>query len=121
CSGGDLQGAPRVAVVNEALVRARFAGREAIGSRVSIDYKGEEEPFTIVGVVADSKYNDLREKRTDPMMWMPMQQAFFKPTFAMLRVRAGSETAVGRQAREAFAATAPLMMIRKTTTPTEQV
>lgn len=90
-------------MVNEALVRARFAGREAIGRRVAIDYKGEEDkPFTIVGVVADSKYNDLREARTDPMMWMPNQQAVFKPTFAMLRVRAGSETSVGRRAREAL-------------------
>jgi putative ABC transport system permease protein len=120
-SEGDVKGAPRVAVINEALVRARFADREPIGRRVSIDYKGEEEPFTIVGVVADSKYNDLREKTTDPMMWMPMQQAFFKPTFAMLRTRAGSETAVGRQAREVFAATAPLMMIRKIATLSEQV
>src|SRR5258705_6931521 len=109
-SDGDVQGAARVAVVNEALVRARFTGRDPIGRRVSIDYKGEEEPFTIVGVVADSKYNDLREKSTDPMMWMPMQQALFKPKLAMLRVRAGSEAEVGRLAREAFSATAPLMM-----------
>jgi hypothetical protein len=48
------------------------------------------------GVVADSKCNDVREARTDPMMWMPIQQAVFKAKFAMLRVRAGSEAEVAR-------------------------
>ena len=118
----DLQGAPRVAVVNEALVRQRFAGSDALGNRLAIEITGEEDkPFTIVGVAADSKYNDLRERTTEPMMWMPMQQAVYRPKFAMLRVHAGGEAEAARQARRVLAASAPLLMIQKITTLSAQV
>ena len=61
-SDDDTVGAPYVAVVNEALAKQCFAGQNPIGQQ--IDFAGKEkkdreqsgmvQPYTIVGVVADS-------------------------------------------------------------------
>jgi predicted permease len=121
-TASDDAGAPRVAVVNETLVRQRYPNREPIGIRLAMDLQDEiDKPFTIVGVVADSKYNDLREDQVEPMIWMPMQQAVNRVQSVMLRVRPGTEAEAARQARAALAATAPLLMIRKFTTLSRQV
>jgi len=113
----DHEGSLRVAVVNQALVKERFGGANAIGRRLALDYQGEEKrPFTIVGVVQDSKYNDLREKGTRPMMWVPLAQAPYPITSVMLRAEAGMENAVAREAREALSSVDPQLMVRKVTT-----
>jgi predicted permease len=114
---GDREGTERVAVVNQALARERFGGSEAIGRRLAIDYGGEgDRPFTVVGIVRDSKYNDLREDQARPMMWMPLAQAPYRITSVMLRVGPGSSAAVVRQAEAALAATDTQLMVRRVTT-----
>jgi predicted permease len=50
--------APRVIVVNETFVRRYLAAGDPIGRRVSI----LDLPFTVVGVMRDIKYHDLREE-----------------------------------------------------------
>jgi putative ABC transport system permease protein len=113
----DREGSERVAVVNETLARARFGQGEALGRRLAIDYGGERDrPFTIVGVVRDSKYNDLRELRTEPMMWMPIAQAPFRMSSVALRVEPGTEAAATREAETALRQTDSHLMVRKTTT-----
>jgi predicted permease len=54
----DLIGEPRTAIVNEALVRQFFGGRNPIGQRVGF---GAASDLEIVGVIADTKYRDIRE------------------------------------------------------------
>lgn len=49
--------APRVLIVNESFVRRFFNGRDPVGRRVQI----RGAPFTVVGLVKDSKYNSLPE------------------------------------------------------------
>ena len=62
---GDGFAAPRIAVVNEALVRERFGGRDPMGRSSRPTIPGEDDrPLTIVGVIGDARYNSLRE--TDP-------------------------------------------------------
>jgi hypothetical protein len=58
--------------------------------------------FTIVGILRDAKYNDLREKKTDPMMWVPLSQAPQKITSVTLRVQPGAEGPVIRAAEAAL-------------------
>ena len=48
-------------------------------------------PFTIVGIVADSKYNDVRERTTDPVIWTPLAQFVIPVKSLLLRTRAGNE------------------------------
>jgi len=49
---------PRRVIVNEALARHYFAGRDPVGRRVWLE--NEREPYEIVGVAGDAKYNDIR-------------------------------------------------------------
>jgi len=54
---------PRVAIVNRSLARHYFGDLNPIGKRIEFVEGGRS--FEIVGVVADSKYHDLRENATD--------------------------------------------------------
>ncbi|MCL4819187.1 MAG: ABC transporter permease [Vicinamibacteria bacterium] len=51
----DDAGAPRVAIVNESLARELWPAQDPLGRRLVLD--GETEPFTVIGVAADSTYN----------------------------------------------------------------
>jgi predicted permease len=53
------QGRPRVAIVNQTLVRYFFGDGNPIGRHIVFD--GDSQPFEIVGVVGDAKSGDLRE------------------------------------------------------------
>jgi hypothetical protein len=118
----DRIGSPPVAVVNEAFARERIAGaREAIGSRFVMTYADDRWEWTIVGVLRDAKYKDLREEKTEPMMWVPIAQAPFKATSISVRVQSGVGAAAVREARAALAATSPHLMVRKVTTLGAQV
>jgi len=119
---GDRDGMQRVAVVNETLARMRFGSSNPLGHRLALDFKGEEDrPFIIVGVVRDSKYNDLRDDKVNPMMWVPIVQAPFPASSIALRTLPGIEAAITRQAEELLRATDPEVMVRKTTTLSAQI
>lgn len=64
----DDAGSPRVMVVNESFARQWFEGENAVGQRVS--------DAEIVGVVADTKYYDLR-KQPEPQIYQPYRQSSF--------------------------------------------
>ena len=114
--------APKVAVVNEALVRERFGGRDPIGAQLTPDYPGEDDqPLTIVGVIGDARYNSLRETDTRSMMWMPLQQATYRIDSVDLRVSPGAEADVARQASAALRSVSPYLMVRRSTTLADQV
>jgi predicted permease len=118
----DREGAPRVAIVNETLARQRFGDGDALGRRLALDYRGEQDrPFTIVGIVGDSKYNDLRESKVEPMMWTPLAQATFQMKSVALRIQPGTEAAVVREAQRVLTAADGEIMVRQVTTLSAQV
>jgi predicted permease len=118
----DREGMQRVGIVNQALARERFGNSDPLGHRLALDYTGEQDrPFTIIGIVRDSKYSSLREKKTLPMMWVPIAQAPFKMSAVSLRTEPGAETAVARQAQDALRAIDGQLMVRSTTTLAAQV
>jgi predicted permease len=53
------QGRPRVAIVNQTLVRYFFGHGDPIGRHITFD--GDDRPFEIVGVVGNMKSTDTRE------------------------------------------------------------
>jgi predicted permease len=70
----DNAAAPPVAIVNEALARARFPGQNPVGKRFTdSDKAGQKDWFEIVGVAGDTKYQDLRET-PPPQSFLPMLQ-----------------------------------------------
>ena len=65
----DNEKAPRVMIVNESFARRFFDGRDPLGRRVQVYGK----PFTIVGMVKDSKYYSLPET-PQPYFYMSFDQ-----------------------------------------------
>jgi predicted permease len=64
--------APRVAVINQAFAKKFFPGSDPIGKRITDTYPGDPpDPTVVVGVVADSKHNSLREE-IQPRVYVPM-------------------------------------------------
>lgn len=121
-SEADSEGSLRVAVVNEAFVRERIGNtNDPLGRRLIMTYATDLRPWTIVGVVRDSKYNDVREQKTDPMTWVPLAQAPFKIASISMRVQPGGEAAAIREARTWLTDVSPYLMVRNVTTLRSQV
>ena len=69
---GDVEGAPKVAVVNETFARKYFPKGEALGSRIGFDNKTAGR-IEIVGISRDITYNSQAEER-EPLVFIPWRQ-----------------------------------------------
>ena len=111
---GDRRDRPQVVIVNEALARAAFRGRDPIGRTLIAGYDSTE-PMTIVGVVGDVRqYGPAREPQ--PELYMPYQQHFYNGATLYFVVRGAIDpamlsTSVERKARER----SPEVSVRVTT------
>jgi putative ABC transport system permease protein len=109
-----MAGRPRVAIVNQALVRAAFGGRDPIG-RVIIARYDSLDPMTIVGVVGDVRqYGPARQPQ--PEVYMPYLQHFYNGATLHVIVKSASNAAalgpsIQRKARER----SPEVSVRLTT------
>ena len=118
----DRSGALPVAVVNQTLARAWFPDGSPIGKAITLEFaRYQQPPFTIVGVVRDSKYNGLRESTVEPMVWVPLPQWPFEIQAITLRVHGGMEAEVERDVRSRMAVIDATLMVRKVTTLRDQV
>jgi putative ABC transport system permease protein len=76
-NAGDANDAVKVAIVNEAFARNVFNGANPIGQRYWVEktpYQ-PETAYEVIGVVKDTKYEDLREE-FGPIAFMPVSQEF---------------------------------------------
>jgi predicted permease len=94
-------GRSRVAIVNEKMARHYFPGVDPIGKRVAIDrnpkdggWFGSDEPYEIVGVVADMKAVELREPAY-PFIYFNMFQENRLANQFQLRTTVNPESVVG--------------------------
>jgi len=71
-TGQDREGAPRVAVVNEAFAARFWPSQNPLGKGIGVG-RDFLNPMTIVGVTRDSKYNSLSESPT-PFVYLPLLQ-----------------------------------------------
>jgi predicted permease len=69
----DADGAPRVVIVNESLVRRFFGAGDAVGRRISIGKSQSRQDLQIVGIVSDAKYQRLQEA-TRSIAYLPWAQ-----------------------------------------------
>ena len=69
----DTGTSQRVAVINETLARKYFPKGDAVGSVFEGDPEDEAGPMTIVGIVADTRYADMRSE-TPPTFYEPYRQ-----------------------------------------------
>ena len=107
----DEGNAPLVGVINQTMARTYFADANPIGRRVKASAAFGTLDFEIVGVVADSKHNDLRSK-SGSWFYTPFFHASRHPNFtwAMNQVRISSDVAGTANAiRAAVKSEAPLL------------
>ena len=77
----DVEGAPRVAVVNESFARSLWPNQDAIGHRFGCgmvshsESKARTETMEVVGVVSDARYIRLKDTTTKPRFYVPLAQA----------------------------------------------
>jgi putative ABC transport system permease protein len=87
----DVAGAPKVAVINEAVARKFFFGRDPVGRRIGLSGPESQEAVTVVGVVRDAKYGSLREE-TREVVYLPIAQQHGGPPWINFEVKAQGAT-----------------------------
>jgi macrolide transport system ATP-binding/permease protein len=71
----DDENAPLVAIVNRTMVTRYWGGQDPIGRRLQVRLQGKDGWARVVGVVADSKYESVRETPR-PFFYVPLRQDF---------------------------------------------
>ncbi len=79
----DNEKSPRVAVINEAMAKAFWPGRDAIGQHFRRDWNGAP-PIEVVGIVATGKYIMLTEE-PKPYYYVPFAQNYAMPATLVVR------------------------------------
>jgi len=82
----DSGNGPRVAVINQAFAKRFFPNTDPLGKRVSDTYSANPASAEIVGIVADAKYNSLREK-TPTRLYNPIFNPIWPEQSAYYEIR----------------------------------
>jgi predicted permease len=87
-SSGDVPGGEKVAIVNDAWARKFFGNSSPIGRQFRVRVgNSTSAPFTIVGLVENSKYRSLREG-AEPIAYVPSSQTTEPGPRRIIEVRA---------------------------------
>lgn len=84
----DRQGAQRVAIIDETAARAWFAGRDAVGERLT---DGKEE-YLIIGTVERANLR-MKASAAQPFVYLPVAQAFNARLVLHVRTQAAAAEA----------------------------
>jgi predicted permease len=113
----DREGAPRVAMVNEAFARHFFGTESPLGKRFGTDGEESSQEIEIVGVVRDLKVHDLWSE-TPRVAYLPVAQNM-SPLYA-LHVRASATLPISRL-KQTVAEVAPDLPVLSVRSLEEQV
>jgi hypothetical protein len=89
----DIETAPRVMVINQALAARDFPNENPIGKRITFgnkDAQGQPVWWEIVGVAANVRSLELREEAT-PEFYLPALQDSFTNMFLVVRTSANQQ------------------------------
>jgi predicted permease len=114
----DVEGAPKVAVVNEAAARLLFSEGGALGGRFGFEREASTE-IEIVGVIRDTKYNSLRDA-APPTVYQPFMQGPPRGMNVILRT-AGDPSTLIEPARAAVRRVDAALPLTSVATQTEQI
>ena len=89
-NAGDAGKSAKVAVINTTLVRKRLGNANPIGRRFGFGDEKSSSDITIVGVVGDAKYSDLR-KEPPPTVYVPYTQNPEEPGAMNYEVRTAGD------------------------------
>jgi predicted permease len=86
----DSGNGPRVAVINQAFAKRFFPDTNPIGKRVTDTYPGNPSSAEVVGIVADAKYNSLREE-AHPRLYSPIFNPLWQEQSAIYEIRSAAD------------------------------
>jgi predicted permease len=86
----DREGAPAVVMLSQSAARHYWPGEDPLGKRLRMG-PDLERTLTVVGVVPDTRYRDLRDAR--PSIYFPLRQSFFPYMPMTLAIRTGGPPA----------------------------
>jgi predicted permease len=105
----DGGGSVRAAVINQTFANRFFPNANPIGKHVRDTYPGNPAEMVVVGVVADAKYNSLREKPL-PRIYAPLANPMWENPAAVYEVRTYADPqAVAAALRQVVQETAPTL------------
>lgn len=99
---GDREGVERVALVSQSLRDRYYPDQDPVGKRIRIDMNlgfGDEEPWTIVGVVGDVRSQGLKEE-PEPEIYVPHAQMGSRIMSVLVRTNAGGDNLLPAIRRE---------------------
>ncbi len=109
-SQDDRENSAHVAIVDELLARAVWPGQDPIGKQIGVG----PDMHTIVGVVGETRYRDLRQPRQS--LYLPYRQAAgWGPSFLAVRTARDPAT-IGASLRSAVHEAAPHIIVSQITT-----
>ena len=114
----DVDGAPRVAVVNAALAHQLFGTDDIVGRRFHVGLSAKTD-IEIVGVVANAIYTSIRRQNA-PIVYLPYRQGTVRGGTFEIRT-AGDPAAITSAAREALRAIDPTLPIFNVRTLEDQI
>jgi putative ABC transport system permease protein len=82
----DVLDSPKVVVISERVVKSLFPERDPVGRLVKIGWS--DEPYQVIGVVADARLNRLQN---DPVAALYMASAQVGPASAQIAVRTAGD------------------------------
>jgi len=105
----DTADSVRAAVINQTFAQHYFPSSNPIGKHVCDTYSCNPAEMVVVGVVADAKYNSLREK-AEPRIYAPLANPMWENPAAFYEVRTYADPqAVGAALRQVVQETAPML------------
>ena len=117
----DRGGAPRVAILNASAARMYFGAGNPIGQRIRFPGQTVEDPYEVVGVVRDVRYENLRTP-DERMAYLPAEQSLEPLTSMIVAVRGtGSGDALLPSVRQTIAASVPGGFVTRVVTMDEQL
>ena len=105
-SESDREGAPAVAVINQAMADGLFPSGAAIGRQFVAGRGDYQREFTVIGVAATATYPALQEAPA-PFYYVPAQQAYNSQMVLHVRSAPGMLSSVGNDVRSAVRALDP--------------
>jgi macrolide transport system ATP-binding/permease protein len=107
----DTPDSPAVAIVNQSFVNQYLPNQNALGQRISLGAPFKGPGAEIVGVVADSKYYDLREQAQPMVFFSLLQQPVPGIEIALRTSQPFGGAANARQALKQVSNTLPILSI----------
>jgi predicted permease len=117
----DTDASPPVVILNESLARFYFGGENPVGKRLDFVRQHNFPPYTVVGVVRDTR-NNLREERAGAIYY-PSTQNYSQGAQSMVVAvsTAGEPAALGPAVREELRHINPELPILRVDTVAEQI